>query len=134
METIARRGAVTFRNDTPAEYPVFRNVKDFGAKGSWSQRRICAILTLLGDGIADDTTAINNAVAFPGTLGIQPHGNSTRCGGGVYPAGQDCGSSTLQPAIVYFPPGTYRITRSIVLWYMTQAIGNMPLVQLIGFH
>jgi hypothetical protein len=45
METIARRGQVTFRSDTAAEYPVFRNVKDFGAKGSVFNR----ILFLLAD-------------------------------------------------------------------------------------
>jgi glucan 1,3-beta-glucosidase len=82
-------------------------------------------LTCVGDGFTDDTTAINNAVAFPGTLGKQTHGNSTRCGGGSYPAGQDCGSSTLQPALVYFPEGTYRISNPIVFFYMTQVVGQL---------
>ena len=79
--------------------------------------------------MTDDTNAINNAVAFPGTVGILPAGNSTRCGGGTpktstNSGGQNCGSSTIQPAIVYFPSGTYKVSRPIVLWYMTQMIGE----------
>ena len=72
-------------------YQVFRNVKNFGA---------------VGDGIADDTKAINDAV----TLG-------SRCGLG-------CDSSTTTPALVYFPPGTYRVTAPIVAYYYTQLIGD----------
>ncbi|KAI9763844.1 MAG: hypothetical protein M1840_009028 [Geoglossum simile] len=68
-----------------------RNVKDFGAKG---------------DGITDDTTAINLAISSGG-----------RCGPG-------CASSSTTPAIVYFPPGTYIISSSIVDYYYTQLIGN----------
>ncbi|SPO00585.1 probable beta-1,3 exoglucanase precursor [Cephalotrichum gorgonifer] len=72
-------------------YQVFRNVKEFGA---------------VGDGVADDTKAINDAV----TLG-------SRCG-------QGCDSSTVTPAIVYFPPGTYRVTAPIIPYYYTQLIGD----------
>lgn len=40
----------------------------------------------LGDGLTDDTAAINKATSDGG-----------RCGA-------DCGSSTIYPAVVYFPP------------------------------
>jgi hypothetical protein len=58
-----------------ASYKVFRNVKDpqFGA---------------VGDGVHDDTAAINAAIAF---------GN--RCA-------DNCGSSSVKGALIYFPPGT----------------------------
>lgn len=71
---------------------VFRNVKDYGA---------------VGDGIHDDTAAINNAVTDGG-----------RCG-------QSCGSSTAKPAVIYFPSGTYLVSASIVQYYNTQFLGNV---------
>jgi glucan 1,3-beta-glucosidase len=42
-----------------------------------------------------------------------------------------CESSTITPAIVYFPPGVYRITMEITLPYNTIAIGdalNLPTI------
>ena len=42
----------------------------------------------MGDGVTDDTAAINNAIS-----------SGNRCGPG------SCGSSTTTPAVVYFPPG-----------------------------
>ncbi len=69
---------------------------------------------MAGDGVTDDTAAINAAVAA---------GN--RCGSG-------CDSSTLTPAIVYFPAGTYMISAPIVLYYYTQVVGdatNLPVVR-----
>jgi hypothetical protein len=83
-------------NSDPKIYKVFRNVKGFGAKG---------------DGITDDTVAINSAIAF---------GN--RCGLG-------CDSSTVTPALVYIPPGKYLISAPIILLYYTQLVCdaiNMP--------
>lgn len=59
-----------------------------------------------GDGVQDDTDFINAAITA---------GN--RCG-------QGCDSSTVTPAIVYFPPGTYRVTRPIIPYYYTQLIGD----------
>ncbi|TEY82442.1 hypothetical protein BOTCAL_0029g00310 [Botryotinia calthae] len=91
LEDIAHQGLAPFNfNDT--SYQVFRNVKDFGAKG---------------DGVTDDTVAINKAISSGG-----------RCKPG------DCQSTTTTPATVYFPAGTYVISSSIVDYYITQIIGN----------
>ncbi|OBT80414.1 hypothetical protein VF21_00738 [Pseudogymnoascus sp. 05NY08] len=75
----------------PAGYKVWRNVKDFGAKG---------------DGVTDDTKAINLAVSSGG-----------RCG-------PDCGSSTIYPAVVYFPPGTYLVSSPIIQYFNTEFLGD----------
>ncbi|KAK6544364.1 hypothetical protein TWF694_001065 [Orbilia ellipsospora] len=72
-------------------YAVWRNVKTYGA---------------VGDGVADDTAAINRAMSTGG-----------RCG-------QNCGSSTRFPALVYFPSGTYLISSPIIQYYNTQIVGN----------
>ncbi|KAF2272061.1 pectin lyase-like protein [Westerdykella ornata] len=72
-------------------YAVFRNVKDYGAKG---------------DGVTDDTEAINRAVS-----------DGNRCG-------KECGSSTTLPAVVYFPSGTYLVSKPIIQLYNTQFVGN----------
>jgi glucan 1,3-beta-glucosidase len=65
------------------------------------------VLKTLGDGHADDTTAINNAI---------------KDGGRCEPS--KCNSTTTTPAIVYFPAGTYKISSSIIDYYYTQLIGN----------
>lgn len=57
--------------------------------------------------MSDDTAAINLAISSGG-----------RCGPG------SCESSTTNPAIVYFPTGTYRISSPIIDFYYTQIIGN----------
>ncbi|KAJ5872831.1 uncharacterized protein N7529_005184 [Penicillium soppii] len=59
-----------------------------------------------GDGSTDDTAAINKAISSGG-----------RCGKG-------CDSSTTTPAIVYFPPGTYVVSKPIVQYYYTQIVGD----------
>ncbi|KID94680.1 LysM domain protein, partial [Metarhizium majus ARSEF 297] len=82
----------------PQGYKVWRNVKDYGAKG---------------DGKTDDTAAINLAISDGG-----------RCG-------PNCGSSTVHPAVVFFPPGTYLISSSIIQYYNTQLLGdpnNVPTI------
>ncbi|KAH7317231.1 pectate lyase superfamily protein-domain-containing protein [Rhexocercosporidium sp. MPI-PUGE-AT-0058] len=91
LEQIKHQGLSPL-NPSPASYQVFRNVKDFGAKG---------------DGVTDDTAAINNAMKF-----------GARCAPGT------CQSTTTTPAIVYFPSGTYLISSSIIDYYFTQIIGN----------
>ncbi|KAI0165858.1 glucan 1,3-beta-glucosidase GLUC78 precursor [Xylariaceae sp. FL1272] len=85
---IARKGKAVYAQD---DYTVFRNVKDYGA---------------LGDGVADDSAAIN-AAALDGD----------RCF-------QNCDSETARPALVYFPPGTYLVKNSIVQPYYTQFVGD----------
>lgn len=65
----------------------------------------------VGDGTTDDTAAINAAISSGG-----------RCG-------QGCESSTVTPAVVYFPAGTYLVSKPIVQYYFTQLVGdatNMP--------
>ncbi|OQU98717.1 hypothetical protein CLAIMM_04458 [Cladophialophora immunda] len=91
LEDIPHQGIAAF-NPHPSSYQVFRNVKDFGAKG---------------DGVTDDTAAINLAISSGG-----------RCAPGA------CKSSTTTPAVVYFPAGTYMISSSIIDYYYTQIIGN----------
>lgn len=59
-----------------------------------------------GDGSTDDTAAINAAIT---------EGN--RCG-------QGCDSSTITPALVYFPPGTYVVSKPIIPYYYTQLVGD----------
>ncbi|KAG9655002.1 glycoside hydrolase family 55 protein, partial [Aureobasidium melanogenum] len=91
LEDIKHQGIAAF-NPSPSTYQVFRNVKDFGAKG---------------DGVTDDTAAIQAAISSGG-----------RCAPG------SCSSTTTTPAIVYFPAGTYMISSSIIDYYYTQMIGN----------
>ncbi|KAI0803398.1 exo-1,3-beta-D-glucanase [Xylaria sp. FL0064] len=91
MEDIEHIGRVPFGGQDNDGYKVFRNVKDYGA---------------VGDGITDDTAAINSAIKDQG-----------RCG-------SNCGSSTVKPAIVYFPSGTFLVSSPIIAYYNTQMIGN----------
>ncbi|KUI53426.1 Glucan 1,3-beta-glucosidase [Cytospora mali] len=88
MGSISHQGLAPYAG---SGYSVFRNVKDYGA---------------VGDGVTDDTAAINAAI----TAG-------SRCGEG-------CASSTTTPAVVYFPAGTYLISSSIIPYYFTMLIGD----------
>lgn len=60
-----------------------------------------------GDGITDDTAAIQNAIS---------DGNRKS------PSSRE--TTTVTPAIVYFPAGTYKISSPIVDYYFTQLAGN----------
>ncbi|KAF7322584.1 hypothetical protein HMN09_00036900 [Mycena chlorophos] len=91
MDTIAHQGKSAY-NANPSSYQVFRNVKDFGAKG---------------DGVTDDTAAINSAISSGG-----------RCGGG------SCPSSTISPATVFFPAGTYLVSSPLIAYYYTEMVGD----------
>jgi len=90
VEDIKHEGTAPFNVD-PVGYQVYRNVKDFGAKG---------------DGITNDTQAINSAISA-----------GFRCGRG-------CDSTTIQPALVYFPSGKYLISSPIIQYYYTQLVGD----------
>lgn len=68
-----------------------------------------------GDGTTDDTAAINKAIQ---------HG--VRCGF------MTCESSTTQPALIYFPAGTYIVSAPIIAMYYSQLIGdplNRPVIK-----
>lgn len=60
----------------------------------------------VGDGKTDDTKAIKQAM-----------NDGRRCG-------EKCNGSTTKNAIVYFPPGTYRVSSTIPLPFGTQVIGD----------
>ena len=60
----------------------------------------------VGDGKTDDSAAINKAIQ-----------DGARCGPG-------CNSSTITPALVFFPSGTYLVKNPIIQWYYTQLIGD----------
>lgn len=90
MEDIDHQGIAPNQNDST--YQVFRNVADYGA---------------VGDGITDDTAAINLAIS-----------DGNRCAPG------NCSSSTRTPATIYFPAGVYLISSSIIDYYYTNLIGN----------
>ncbi|ETS81736.1 hypothetical protein PFICI_06738 [Pestalotiopsis fici W106-1] len=99
MEDIDHVGKVPFGGSENDDYVVFRNVKEYGA---------------VGDGLTDDTEAINNAMK---------EGN--RCG-------ENCGGSTVKPVILYFPSGTYLVSSPIIAYYNTQMIGNansLPIIK-----
>ncbi|OJJ49111.1 hypothetical protein ASPZODRAFT_13848 [Penicilliopsis zonata CBS 506.65] len=99
LADITHQGIAAFNTD-PSTYVVFRNVMDYGATG---------------DGVTDDTAAINAAISDGGRYG---------------PSSGE--SSTTTPAIVYFPAGTYLISSSIIDYYFTQLIGDpnsLPIIK-----
>jgi polygalacturonase len=59
-----------------------------------------------GDGTTDDTEAINQAISEGGRCGL------------------NCDSSTVTPALVYFPPGIYVVSKPIIQYYYTQFVGD----------
>ncbi|RDW56893.1 pectin lyase fold factor [Coleophoma crateriformis] len=82
-------------------YPVYRDVTDaqFGAKG---------------DGVTDDTAAINAAIAYGGNCG------------------EGCLSSSTKGTLIYFPPGTYLISTPINAYYYSQLVGDandLPIIR-----
>ena len=74
-----------------AHGPAFRNVRHFGA---------------VGDGVHDDTAAIQAALDFD-----QPN------------TGDDSGMAPA-PAIAYLPAGTYLVSDTITLWLGSNLVGN----------
>ncbi|KAJ0122989.1 beta-glucosidase [Diaporthe amygdali] len=99
MEDVQHQGKASFNPDP--NYQVFRNVKDFGARG---------------DGVTDDTAAINAAINA-----------GDRCG-----FGGTCQGTTTSPATVYFPAGTYKVSSPILQTYYTHLVGDptsMPTIK-----
>lgn len=92
MENIKHQGVAPYAG---AGYQVFRNVKDaaYGAKG---------------DGVTDDTAAIQLAISS---------------GSNCPPTGA-CQSSSTTPALIYFPPGTYIVSAPILMYYGSSLVGN----------
>lgn len=88
QETMTQLGSAPY---APSGYKVWRNVMDYGAKG---------------DGVTDDTAAIQLAISDGGRCGAR------------------CQSSTAYPATVYFPSGTYLVSSSLTQYYNTEILGN----------
>ena len=78
-------------------YVPRRNVADYGAKGDGVTDDTAAIIRAITEGRAD-----NPAASFPTTYS----------------------SSSLTPALVYFPPGVYLISDTLPLVYYTQMVGD----------
>ncbi|RYH13285.1 hypothetical protein EON65_36035 [archaeon] len=90
----------------PANYVPHRSVRDYGAKG---------------DGVTDDTAAIIRAITE--NRGDDPNA--------VYPTVYS--SSSVTPALVYFPAGTYLISDTLPFTYYTQLVGdadNTPVIKM----
>lgn len=78
----------------------------FGGNTTYQVYRNVKDFGAVGDGTTDDTAAINSAISSGG-----------RCGLG-------CESSTVTPALVYFPSGTYLVSKPIIQYYYTQLVGD----------
>jgi glucan 1,3-beta-glucosidase len=59
-----------------------------------------------GDGKTDDQEAINRAIR-----------DGSRCG-------ENCNATSARGAIIYFPAGTYRISRPLLQYYFTVFVGD----------
>ncbi|KAK7408407.1 hypothetical protein QQX98_009447 [Neonectria punicea] len=66
-----------------------------------------------GDGSTDDTEAINAAMS-----------DGNRCGKG-------CDSTTVTPALIYFPPGTYVVSKPLLPYYYTHIVGDVQSLPVI---
>ncbi|CBF88800.1 exo-beta-1,3-glucanase Exg0 [Aspergillus nidulans FGSC A4] len=91
-----------------------RGAVPFGDDADYQVHRNVKDFGAVGDGTTDDTDAINKAIS-----------SGNRCG-------QGCDSSTTKPAVVYFPAGTYLVSKPIVQYYYTQMVGdanNLPVLK-----
>lgn len=110
MQTIKRQGIAPYAANA-ADYKVFRNVKDYGAKGG-ECTEFYALLAAFDrsatDGKTDDTAAINAAIQ-----------DGNRCG-------QGCASTTTTPAVVFFPAGTYVVSSPLYVGASLSAPHHLP--------
>ena len=83
--------------DRVAHGPTFRNVKDYGA---------------VGDGRTDDSLSIQQAL------------DAGRQNASGWRGEDPTGALVKAPAIVYLPPGTYIVSRPLVMWFYTHLIGS----------
>lgn len=100
VSQIKRQGKSPYAGNT--SFVIWRNVKDYGAKG---------------DGVTDDSEALNLAISI-----------GDRCGLG-------CDSRLSESAIVYFPAGVYRASKRIIMYYHTSLMGdanNLPVLKATG--
>ncbi|KAF2087046.1 glycoside hydrolase family 55 protein [Saccharata proteae CBS 121410] len=95
VANIARQGTIAFGSDS-ADPPA----------GGYTIYRDVTHYGATGNGNTDDTAAINAAIT-----------DGSRCG-------QGCDSTTVTPAIIYFPPGEYLVSSPIIQLYYTQFIGD----------
>ncbi|KAH6909779.1 glucan 1,3-beta-glucosidase [Coprinopsis sp. MPI-PUGE-AT-0042] len=107
MESIKHQGSSPTHPD-PNGYRPFRNVKDFGA---------------VGDGVKDDTCCNQVRPSHLVCTMLSSHPFSAAISFGNR-CGQGCNSSTVSPAVVYFPRGTYLVSSSIIAYYYTQLVGD----------
>jgi hypothetical protein len=80
MGTISRKGAWPFGNN-PSNFTVYRNVKDFGAKG---------------DGVTDDRKAIQDAIKAGSMCGEGCYSTSTKMAVIYFPPGTYLVSNTIE--------------------------------------
>jgi hypothetical protein len=88
---------------------ITRNVKDYGARGDGNTDDSDAIILALTQGRGDNPNA--------------PYGQTTYS------------SSTKHPAYVYFPAGTYKVTKPLPVIYYTQMVGdptNLPVIKYVS--
>ncbi len=78
----------------------------FGGDASYKVFRNVKDYSANGDGTTDDTDAINKAIS-----------DGNRCGA-------DCYGSSVKSAVVYFPSGTYLVSKPIIAYFHTNFIGN----------
>jgi glucan 1,3-beta-glucosidase len=100
-EKVKHNGMFSVANSK--NYVVYRNAKDYGAKG---------------DGTTDDSAAIQKAINT-----VEGSGSGSRVGGTTL---------TGQPAVVYFPPGTYLVNSGIKNIMGTVLMGdptNRPVIK-----
>jgi glucan 1,3-beta-glucosidase len=83
-----------------------QGTKAFGAAGYTIFRNVQTDCGAKGDGASDDTAALNACLSM---------GN--RCG-------QGCDSTTITPAMLYFPPGTYVVSKPLTMPYYTEMTGD----------